>query len=258
MEIIKARFNQMQTQLKAKIMAASALVLLMSINLAYTQEQRNLKLYCKETGNAFLQDGFWLKKDRKRQTEVWKKANLYNLTIENGNTKYKTISQIRDFYYWFDFEREKLGHEIKWIGIASIAAGQLSKLDNGFVRLFVVRNQEIVEFAEKGSKKVLEYAFPLLKEVYFSKELIKGKNAENWDLEYGMNEQCVILDPLYKELSFKAQCKFDRMAVGKGVFRLGVPKKLKYVGSIEDCQARFDHGIDKMLPYYLAHQKKAN
>jgi hypothetical protein len=45
------------------------------------------------------------------------------------------------------------------------------------------------------------------------------------------------------------------MACGKGVFTLGIPKELKYVGRIEDCQARFEHGINKMLPFYLAHKE---
>lgn len=230
----------------------------MSINLAFAQEQRNLKSYSKETGNAFLKDGCWLKIDRKRQNEVWKKANLFNLSIENGNTKYKTISQIRDFYVWFDLEREKLGNEIKWIGIAAIAAGQLSKLDYGFIRLFIVRNKEVVKFANEGSKKVLEFACPLLRKVYFSNEIIKGKDAENWDLEYGLMEQCIILDPLYKKLSHRALCKLDRMAGGKGLFKLGIPKELKYVGRIEDCQARFEHGMNTMLPFYLAHKENKN
>jgi hypothetical protein len=244
--------------LRAIIIIKPALIFLLSINFAYAQEQRNLKSYFKETGNSFLEDGYWLKKDRKKQNEVWKKANEYNLSIENGWTRYETISQIRDFYQWFDVEREQLGCEIKWIGIAAIAAGQLSKLDHGFIRLFLVRNKELVNFANEGSIQVLEFAFPLLKEVYFSTEIIKGKEAENWDLEYGMIEQCKVLDPLYKDLSDKALHKLDRMACGKGLYRLGVPKGLKYAGSIEDCQARFEHGINIMIPFYQAHKENKN
>jgi hypothetical protein len=244
--------------LKAKIIVTPTLIFLMSINLVLAQEQRNLKSYCKETDNSYLQDGYWLKKDRKRQNEVWKKANLYNLSLENGNIKYETISQIRDFYIWFDVEREKLGCEIKWMGIAAIAAGQLSKLDNGFIRLFLVRNKEVVKFANEGSKQVFAFAYPLLHKVYFSKDIIKGKAAEKWDLEYGMIEQCKILDPLYKGLSHKALCKLDRMACGKGLYKLGVPKELKYNGSIEDCQARFEHGIDIMIPFDLAQKENKN
>ena len=115
-----------------------------------------------------------------------------------------------------------------------------------------------MKFANDGSRLVFEFAFPLLKEVYYSKEIIKGKEADNWDLEYGQIEQCNILDPLYKKLSPDALHKLDRMACGKGLYRLGVPKELKYSGSIEDCQTRFEHGINIMIPFYLAHQENKN
>jgi hypothetical protein len=244
--------------LKTRNIVTPALLFLFSLNLAFAQEQRNLKSYCRETGNSILQDGCWLKTDRKKQNEVWQKANLYNLSLENGNTKYESIRQMRDFYEWFDFERKKLGQEINWIGISAIAANQLSKLDNGFVRIILVRNKEIVKFANEGSKKVFEFAFPLLNKAYLSNEIMKGKDAENWDKEYGMTEQCIILDPFYKELSSKDLCKLARMAGGKGLFRLGVPKELKFHGSIEDCQARFEHGINQMIPFYLAHKENKN
>jgi hypothetical protein len=70
-----------------------------------------------------------------------------------------------------------------------------------------------------------------------------------------MIEQCTILDPLYKKLSPKALCKLGKMASGKGLYRLGVPKQLKYAGSINDCQARFEHGINIMIPFYRAHKE---
>ncbi len=229
-------------------------ILLNSLH-ASAQEWSNLKSYRRETGNTFLRDGCWLKIDRKEETEVWKQANKFNLDTENGNRKYKTIAQKRDFYLWYDIERKRLGHEIKWIGIAAIAAEQLSKTENRFIRIFIIRNKEVVKFANEGSERVFEFAFPLLKKVYFSNEIIKGKEAEHWAMEYGLNEQCVILEPLYKELSHKAFKKLDRMAKGEGIFYLGVPKGLRYEGKLEDCQSRFEHGIKQILPYYLSKQK---
>ncbi len=41
------------------------------------------------------------------------------------------------------------------------------------------------------------------------------------------------------------------MAKGKGLFNLGVPKELKYEGEIDDCQSRFEHGVRKLLPFYI-------
>jgi len=218
---------------------------------SYAQEWNTLRAYQIETGHQILRNGCWLKKDRNKQTEVWNKANVFNLSIKNGNIKYKSISQIRDFYTWFDAERKKIGHEIRGVGIASIAANQLSKMDNFLIRFFIVRNKEIVLFANNGSHKVFEFAFPLIKEIYFSKEIMKGEKARLWDLKHGEIEQCEILEPLYQKLSFKALYRLEKMAKGKGIFNLAVPNELKYDGEIDNCHTRFEHGKNKLLPYYL-------
>lgn len=223
-----------------------------NIEICIAQEWENLNSYQKETTNLSLKDGCWLKKDRTHQSLVWNEANKFNLAQINGFEKYRSITQIRDFYFWFDSERIKQGHEIKWIGIAGVAANQLSKIDVGIIRFLLVRNPEIVKFANDGSKKVLQFAFPLLKELYFSNTIIKGEAAKEWEIRYGTKEQCIILDPIYKELSPKALKKLERMAKGKGLFCFGVPKQLKYKGKIENCQDRYEHGVNELFPYYLS------
>lgn len=225
-------------------------------NIAFAQEWKNLRAYKKETGKTELEQGHWLRKDRKLQNGVWSNANKYNLTLQDGFTKYENICQIHDFYVWFDCEREKQGHEIKWIGIAAVASGQFSKLDNGFIRFVVVHNKEVVDFVFDASDSVLAFAFPILKEVYFSSKPIKGEMAEKWTNDYGKHEQCDVLDPMYARLSPKALQKLEFMAKGKGLFRFGVPKVLKYEGSLSDCQDRVEHGLNKILPYYLSNSNK--
>ncbi|WP_111706884.1 hypothetical protein [Lutibacter citreus] len=216
------------------------------------QEYRNIQTYKKVSNSKVLQSGCWLKKDRKRQTEVWENANIFNLAAENGNLKYTSISQICDFYKWFDNAIKVKGHEINGVGIASIAAKQLSNMDNGFIRVFIVRNKEIVLFANEGSKKVLAFGFPLLKEVYFSEDLIIGEKAKIWDIKNGTYEQCQVLEPLYNRLSIKALYRLERIAKGKGIFNLAVPNELKFEGDIDNCHSRFEHGKNKLLPYYLS------
>ncbi len=227
------------------------LILFINSNLVSSQEWRNLKSYQKETNNESLLDGCWLKKDRKSQSEIWKQANTHNLSLNNGFEKYKTIKEIRDFYKWFDAKRIQQGHEIQWIGIAAIAANQLSKLEMNFYRIFIVRNNEVVQFASEGSKKVFSDAFPKLKKIYFSNELLVGEKAKEWDKNHGFNEQCGLLQPLYDHLSKKASNKLERMAKGKGIFCFAIPKKLKFEGNIIDCEARVSYGIEKLLPIYL-------
>lgn len=223
---------------------------------AKAQEWKNLKSYQKETGNTTLQEACWLKKDRKKQTAIWKQANTFNLKDENGYSKYKTISQIRDFYIWFDKQRQEQGHEIQWFGIAAVVSKQLSNLDSGFIRFFIVRNKEVVHFGNEGSKKVFEYAYPKMKFIYFSETIIKGEKATSWSSDYGMKEQCEILEPLYEELSPKALNKLDRMAKGKGIYCFAVSKYLRYEGSVENCEVRYQYGIKKVLPFYLKLQSK--
>ena len=158
----------------------------------------------------------WLNIDGNKET--WKQAHEYNLSIDNGHLNYKTIRQIRDFYLWFDEEREKLGHDINAAGIAAVVAGQLSYFDNYFIRTFIVRNKEVVWFGNQGSKKVLEFAFPLLKEVYYSNKILKGQEAKNWDIKNGKIEQCQILEASYNQLSPKAIRQLERMAKGEGIY----------------------------------------
>ncbi len=217
----------------------------------FAQEWKNLRSYQKETKNLTLLDGCWLKKDRKNSTYVWKQANAYNLTLKDGNLKYKTISQIRDFYVWFDQERIKQGHEIQWIGIASVATKQLSKLNSGFIRVLIVRNKEVIQFTKVGSERVFSYTFPKLKELYFSEIPIQGINAKKWDDSHATNEQCTILAPIFETLSIKAYRKLERILKGKGIYRIGVSKKLRFEGELIDCQARIKYGSEKIMQLYL-------
>lgn len=227
------------------------ILLLLNTQVAFSQEWKNLKDYKKITGQNTLQNGCWLKKDRNKNTETWKHANKYNLALDNGNLKYKTICQVRDFYLWFDDEREKLGHEINGVGVAALVAGQLSSFDNYFIRTFIVRNKEVIWFGNEGSKKVLEFAFPLLKEVYFSNNLLKEQEAKDWDIKNGKIEQCQIVETIYNQLSPKAIRKLERMAKGKGIYNLGVKNELKFEGDIRNCKSRYEHAFSKLNTYYL-------
>ncbi|MRT92656.1 hypothetical protein [Ancylomarina sp. 16SWW S1-10-2] len=234
----------------------ASLFLFLNTEPVFSQEWKNLKKYQNETHHDFLEDGCWLKKDRRRNTENWKLANQFNLTVEKGYLKYKTISQVRDFYLWFDVERKKLGQEINAVGVAAIVAGQLSKFDNFFIRAFIVRNREVVWFGNEGAKSVFAFAFPLLNEIYFSDRILKGQEAIDWDIRNGKIEQCEILEPIYNQLSPVAIRRLERMAKGKGIFWLGVPKSLKFEKSITDCEARYEHAFTKVYQYYLSRENK--
>ena len=224
-------------------------LLLFSVHFIYGQEYNSIRHLKKETNLSEFKNGYWLKKDRKKSTKQWHSANVFNLKVDQGYLKYRTISEIRDFYSWIDIEIKKKGHTVKGIGIAAIVAKQLSILDQRFISFFLVRDKEVIGFANDGSKKVFAFAFPYLKELYFRTTKLKGNAANHWDLERGIEEQCKVLQPLYNNLSNKAFKKLNNMAKGKGVYGLGVPKELRFSGELLDCNDRVKHAIYKVLPY---------
>lgn len=224
-------------------------------HISFSQEWKSLKAYTNSTGEINLQEGCWLKKDRTRNTAIWQQANRYNLSQVQGNIKYTTICQIRDFYFWFDQERKNRGHEIITAGVAAIVAGQLANFENRFISSCIVRSKELEWFASEGSQKVLAHVFPLFYKVYLSKQKLIGQEARNWDQKYITKEQCQIIEPLYEHLSPKAIKKLIRIAKGKGIYSFGVKKKLRFEGDIQDCTSRYAHAFHKLYPYYLKNQQ---
>ena len=209
-----------------------------------------MKKYKRETGAKELQPGFWLTKDRKKNTAVWNKANTYNLKSYKGYKKYKSVSERRDFYLWFDQARRLKGKSVEWAGYAAIVSGQIAKLENHFLRIAVVHNKEIIAFAEEGSYRVFDFAFPLLKEIYFSRINLTADQSSQWDLMLGEIEQCEIIEPLYLQLSKKNLKKLNRMAQGKGIYSLGVKKAIRFEGDISVSKNRVNHMYSKLQPYY--------
>ncbi len=234
--------------MKTTLVQSLIVLILFNATSCFSQEWKNLKTYQNETGNTVLKDGCWLKKDRKKQTINWKNANAFNLA-NNEYQKYKTINQIRDFYLFAQQEIALKGHEVNWIHAASTIATRFSIIEKDFIRIFIIRNKEVIKFTDEGSKQVFEFSFPKLKKLYFSKEILKGPIADNWDQKQAKKEQCIILEPIYKKLSKKALKKLKRMAKGKGIFSLGVSKKIRFEGEIDDCNSRYNYTINKLIPY---------
>lgn len=222
---------------------------------ATAQEWKNLKSYKKATGQTVLKQGNWLKKDRKRNTEQWQNANKFHLKQENGYDAYTTIQQRRDFYKWFDTWRKQKGHEFQWAGIAAIVSGQFANTENWFVATFVIRNADLLEFAQQGNQAVFNDVYSGLYNVYLLDSLITGEAAANLDNSYSYREQCVIIDKLYEQQDKKVVKKLSKMAKGKGIFRFVVPKSIRFQGDIANCEDRYRHGKDILPLYYQRKQQ---
>lgn len=249
-------FVLLQKHSKMKLFLKILFYLFLGLSFSISaQEYKNFKKFRKEMSLDSLPEGVWLKKDRRKNTKVWQTANYYNLLQKDGATKYHSIRQIRDFYLWFDKERIAKGHETNAVGIAAVVANQLSVLENWFIKNIIITNKEVHCFGEEGSRIVLAYAFPHLQELYFSPTLLKGEEAFNWDLLYAKEEQCVALETLYHSLSPKTIKILEKMAKGKGIYCLGVPKALRFEGEVMDCNSRYEHAITKVSAYYLNEKK---
>lgn len=234
--------------MKTTVIKSLIVLVLFNTTSCFSQEWKNLKAYQKETSNTVLKDGCWLKKDRKKQTIKWKNANAFNLAT-NEYQKYKTINQIRDFYLFAQEEIALKGHEVHWIHAASTIATRFSIIEKDLIRFFIIRNKEVIKFTYEGSKQVFEFSFPKLKELYFSEIILKESVAHKWDQKQAKKEQCIILEPIYNKLSKKALKKLERMAKGKGIFSLGVSKKIRFEGEINNCDSRYNYTINKLIPY---------
>ncbi|MFQ6602988.1 SpvB/TcaC N-terminal domain-containing protein [Flavobacterium sp. C3NV] len=198
-----------------------------------------------------LGKGDWLRKDRLKNTDVWKSANKYNLKQNDGYKEYKTISQRTDFYGWFQSETDSKGFETVWAGAAYIIAQQMSITENVLVNWKLSSDE--LKFAQDGNKAIFEDVFDNLRDLIDGPAL-KGKDALNWDKATLTHEQRDVVDPIYKRQSKATLGTLSEMAKQEGLFSLGVifgnSSELKFEGNLMNWQERYDHGMKKAVPYY--------
>ncbi len=200
--------------------------------------------------------GDWLKSDREKQTGVWGAANSYNLQQKDGYKEYKTISQRTAFYGWFQRQTEKKGSETKWAGAAYIVAQQMSLMDDPLIASF--NSKEVLAFANAGNKAIFEDVFDNLRDLYNGPAL-KGDAAKNWDKVTLTHEQKDVVQPIYDQQSEKTINDLQKLAQGRGWkaamgvafdrrFPVGGP--LMFEGKIKNWVDRYNHGMNKAVPFY--------
>ncbi|MDA6070180.1 hypothetical protein NJT12_11180 [Flavobacterium sp. AC] len=198
-----------------------------------------------------LGKGDWLRKDRLKNTDVWKSANKYNLKQNDGYKEYKTISQRTDFYGWFQSETESKGFETVWAGAAYIIAQQMSITENVLISWKLSSDE--LKFAQDGNKAIFEDVFDNLRDLIDGPAL-KGNDAINWDRATLTHEQRDVVDPIYKRQSKATLGTLSDMAKQEGLFSLGVifgnTPELQFEGNLMNWKERYDHGMKKAVPYY--------
>ena len=200
-----------------------------------------------ETPDADLGPGDWREKDREANNDTWKKANAHNLQQPNGHEQYQTITERTAFYQWFHQVIQEKGHEVKWVGSASIVSEQMAGLDGILAKMFV--SQEIIDFGNAGNKAIFDDVFPHLRALYNRDQPLKGDAAKAWDQETLRREQFDVIEPLYAQQSEETLDTLQSMAEGEGFYGFGTAPELKMKGDVRNPQDRYDHGMAMVAPF---------
>jgi len=164
------------------------------------KEYPTVQAYYAENPDGTLDgsDGNWLTSDRENNTDVWKNANMVNLTKANGSDEYTNLDQRADFYRWFQSATDAKGFTTRWSGAAAVTVDHLKTLiGEGFKGLFSgvtgYTNDEIRKFVVSGNKLILDDIWGSLQNLY-NGAVLTGKAASDWDGNQLLKEQQVIND----------------------------------------------------------------
>lgn len=215
-------------------------------NSVSAKEWRNLEAYQKITQKQNLSPSDWLKSDRLKNTQVWQQANQYNLT-HNLPDEYTKIKERKDFYKWLYKELDNKGHEVVWVKMAHYISTKLRKMESFPYSIFL--NAKILEYANIGSKRVFNSAFVDLNLMYNSDKVYKGNLAIQWDKNILYKEQYLWIDSIYKTMDNRSLKKLHRIANGKLLYALVVPKAIRFKDNLSNTKARYNYALNKLRAY---------
>ena len=213
------------------------------------KEWKSLKSYEKASQNKALQSSDWLSLDRRQNTVTWQNANLYNLN-NSLPQEYINVKQRRDFYKWFDIQIKQKGHEVIWPSMAYYISQKL-RLAKAFPFSLFARKQ-VKNYASQGGEIVFNKSFKDLKELFFSNTILKDEFAVEWDKNILYNEQYVWIDCIYKTMDSKSLKQIERIAKGKLLYGLALPKAIRFEGNIANANDRYVFAIEKLRVYCKA------
>ncbi|MEX1140621.1 MAG: RHS repeat-associated core domain-containing protein, partial [Bacteroidota bacterium] len=180
-----------------------------------------------------LNQGDWRVNDRIFATEVWLKANWFNL-MNYRASEYKTVEQRTDFYWWADAKRIELRHQVQWMGWAAIVSGMLEKLKSF--------SEELARFTNSGNLLIFDDMFPRIRELFIG-DRVSGSAARAWD-EASLTREQALVDFLYDDLSPGAHA-FLWVSV-----RLQGSLSFRFEGDLRSWNDRMKYGLHTVGPYY--------
>lgn len=216
------------------------------------KEWKCLKSYQKETQHTELSPSDWLKSDRKNNTEVWRNANSYNLTYNKAEA-YTTFDQRKDFFAWIDAELSNKGHEVVWPSMAYFINNKLRLLETFPYKLMTHRSMKA--YANAGSDAVFINSFETLKRLYNSETILKDEMAVAWDKNILHEEQFVWIQSVYETMDDRSIARVEKIAKGKSIYGLFVPKVIRFEGGISCTEDRYNYALEKLRSYCLSLKK---
>ena len=210
------------------------------------KEWKSLRVYKNETQQELLPPSDWLKRDRTRNTLVWQEANVFNLK-NNLPQEYKSISQRRDFYKWFMNELKKKKHEVVWVKMAHFISKKLRLIEVFPYSIF--SKKDIKTYVKQGSRAVFNHVFIELQKLYNTRSVLKTEKALEWDKRILKKEQYEWIDSIYKTMDANNLNILERIAKGKFLYGLVVPKAIRFKGNLSKAEIRYDYAIKVLKPY---------
>ncbi|MFD2541890.1 Insecticidal toxin complex protein [Lacinutrix gracilariae] len=222
-------------------------VLICSISFsAFSKEWKTLQHYKEVTNKNTLATQDWLRADRKQNTIVWQKANIFNLQ-NNIPQEYQSIQQRRDFYAWYYQELDKKGHEVVWPKMAHFISSKLQLIKAFPYNIFTKKS--IKNYAYLGSETVFNHAFVEMEKLFFSKITLKGKEALQWDKSILFKEQYKWIETIYNSIDANSLKTISKMAKGKGFYGVMLTKEIRFQGTISSARDRFEYAIHTLRAY---------
>lgn len=215
-------------------------------NTLYAKEWHDLKAFQKVTHKEVLSPSDWLKHDRTKNTLVWQQANIFNLQ-NNLPQEYINIVQRKDFYKWLNTELHNKGHEVVWVTMAHFISKKMHLMEVFPYSIF--SKKKIKTYAIEGSETVFNNAFAELNKIYNSQSILKAEKAIEWDKSILKKEQYIWINSIYKKMDAKSLKTLERIAKGKFLYGLLVPKSIRFKGELSNAESRYQYAINKLKPY---------
>lgn len=216
----------------------------------HAKEWRTLKVFQKTTHKESLTSKDWLSSDRKQNTIIWQNANQYNLN-NNLPEEYQNIKQRRDFYKWYAWQVKLQGQNVVWPSMAYYISRKL-RLTKVFPLNLLV-NKSTKSYASRGNEIVFNKSFVDLKKLFDSDKALTAKEVLEWDKTLLYKEQYIWLASIYKTINPKNLKQVEKIAKGRCLYKLVVPKEIRFTGAISNAEHRYNFAIEKLKVFCEEH-----